>query len=89
LRLNRREQPRLPRRATEALADAAAEIIEEWPDDRAAAMLAAWRAERRRRPVLRVGWDARSGAVSRGVMPRATVQRGITDETSRVRLVTN
>jgi hypothetical protein len=30
-------------------------IIDEWPDDRAAVMLAAWRAERGRRPALRAG----------------------------------
>jgi hypothetical protein len=89
LRLNRRERPRRARRATEALADAAAVIIDEWPDDRAAAMLAAWRAERGWRPVLRVGCDARSGAVSRGVMPRPAVQRGMADDTPTVRLVTN
>ena len=95
VRLNRLEHPRRARRATEALTDAAAVIIDEWPDDRAAAMLAAWRAERGRRPVLRLGRDARSGAVSRGVMRRPTMQRGTTERgiaeeaTPRVRLVTN
>ena len=88
VRLNRREQPRRARQATEELADAAAEIIDEWPDDRAAAMLAAWRAERRRWPVLRAGCDARPRAVSRGAMPRPAMQRGMAEETPRVRLVT-
>jgi hypothetical protein len=85
MRLNRHERPRRRPPAD----DIGTVIIDEWPDDRAAAMLAAWRAERGRRPVLRATRDARSGAVSRGVMPRPTVQRGITEETPRVRLVTN
>ena len=84
LRLNHRERLRRTRRATLALGDAAAVIIDEWPDDRAAAMLAAWRAERRR-PVPRAGYDARPRAVPRGLMPRPAAQREMTEKT---RLVT-
>ena len=55
IRLNRHERPRrLP-----PADDIGTVIIDEWPDDRAAAMLAAWRAERRRWPVLRAGCDTR------------------------------
>ncbi len=97
MRLNRHERPRR-RPAADDIGtviidewpdDRVAAIIDEWPDDRASAMLAAWRAERGRRPALRAGCDARPRAVSRGAMPRPTVQRGITEETPRVRLVTN
>jgi hypothetical protein len=42
-------------------------IIDEWPDDRAAAMLEAWRTERSRRDLHAMRWaaDANSGRLRR------------------------
>ncbi len=53
-------------------------IIAEWPDDRAAAMLEAWRTQRSRQRLHAIGWaaDVDSAQAAQAVTKRGAFPRG-------------